>query len=138
MGKTTGMDLKEEDMEERSTHKIYEEGSIGEVRIADDVVAVIAGLAAMEVEGVACLPGNITAEIIGKLGMKSLSKGITVKVTDDDVVVGINLVVKYGYSIVTISSKVQEKVKGSVELMTGLKVSEVNVKVVSVEMKDHQ
>ncbi|MBE5921823.1 MAG: Asp23/Gls24 family envelope stress response protein [Lachnospiraceae bacterium] len=124
-------------MEERSTHTIYEEGSIGEVRIADDVVAVIAGLAAMEVDGVVSLPGNITAELIGKLGMKNLSKGITVDISEDGVCVGLNLILNYGASIVKISEKVQEKVKNAIETMTGLTVNEVNVRVASVEVKEH-
>ncbi len=64
--------------ENRSTHMIHEDGSIGEVQIADDVVAVIAGLAATEVEGVVNMAGNITNELVAKLGMKNLSKGVRV------------------------------------------------------------
>ena len=61
--------------ENRSTHKLYEKEKIGEVQIADEVVAIIAGLAATEVEGVDSMAGNITNELVGKLGMKNLSKG---------------------------------------------------------------
>lgn len=123
-------------MEERSTHKIYEEGNVGEVRIADDVVAVIAGLAAMEVEGVAALPGNVTADLVAKLGMKNLSRGIRIDMTDDSVSVDLTLILNYGYSIVNVAGKVQEKVKSAIETMTGITVKEVNVKVASVEVKD--
>ena len=63
--------------ESRSTHKLYEKDKIGEVQIADEVVAIIAGLAATEVEGVDSMAGNITNELVGKLGMKNLSKGET-------------------------------------------------------------
>ena len=59
--------------ENRSTHKVYEKDKIGEVQIADEVVAIIAGLAATEVEGVDSMAGNITNELVGKLGMKNLS-----------------------------------------------------------------
>ncbi len=62
--------------EERATHLVYEKDSIGEVKIADEVVAVIAGISAMEVDGVASMAGTGTNEIIGKLGGKSSSKGV--------------------------------------------------------------
>lgn len=123
-------------MEERSTHKIYEEGNVGEVRIADDVVAVIASLAAMEVEGVAGMPGNVTADLVAKLGMKNLSKGVHIEMTDEAVSVDLTLVLSYGYSIVSVAGKVQDRVKSAIETMTGLSVNEVNVKVASVELKD--
>ena len=60
----------------RISHKVYEKDQIGEVQIADEVVAIIAGLAATEVEGVDSMAGNITNELVGKLGMKNLSKGV--------------------------------------------------------------
>ena len=66
-----------EDMESRNTHKVYEKDKIGEVQIADEVVAIIAGLAATEVKGVDSMAGNITNELVGKLGMKNLSKGVS-------------------------------------------------------------
>ena len=63
--------------EKRTTYKIQDLGGIGEVQIADEVVAIIAGLAATEVDGVASMAGNITNELVSKLGMKNLSKGVT-------------------------------------------------------------
>ena len=84
---------------ERSSHKVYEKDKIGEVRIADEVVAIIAGLAATEVEGVDSMAGNITNELVGKLGMKNLSKGVKVEVTEEHVSVNMALNLKYGYRI---------------------------------------
>ena len=110
-------------------------GSIGEVQIADDVVAIIAGLAAMEVKGVASMAGNITAELISKLGMKNLSKGVTIEVEDGVVTVDLSLNLEYKYNLVDVSGKVQEKVKAAIENMTGLKVAEVNVKIASVDIQ---
>ena len=81
---------------ERSSHKVYEKDKIGEVRIADEVVAIIAGLAATEVEGVDSMSGNITNELVGKLGMKNLSKGVKVEVTEEHVSVNMALNLKYG------------------------------------------
>ena len=79
---------------------IHADGQLGEVQIADEVVATIAGLAATEVEGVASMAGNITKELIGKLGVKNLSKGVKVLVTDRSVDVDLALNIDYGYSII--------------------------------------
>ena len=120
--------------EERTTYTIHNDSSKGEVKIADEVVAIIAALAATEVEGVASMAGNITNELISKLGMKNLSKGVKVTVTEDHVVVDLSLNMKYGYSIPAVSEKVQDKVKTAIENMTGLMVLEVNIKIAGVNM----
>ncbi len=120
--------------EERNEYTIHSDENLGEVKIADEVVAIIAGLAAMEVEGVASMAGNATREIISKLGVKSLSKGANVDVLDGIVTVSLNLNLKYGYSIMEISGKVQEKVKAAIENMTGLTVADVNIRIAGVEM----
>ena len=120
--------------ENRSTHKVYEKDKLGEVQIADEVVAIIAGLAATEVEGVASMAGNVTNELVAKLGMKKLSKGVKVLVTDQNVDVDLALNIGYGYSIMEVSEKVQDKVKAAIENMTGLHVSIVNIRIASVDM----
>ena len=109
----------------------------GEVKVSEEVVAIIAGLAATEVEGVSSMAGNITNEIVSKLGMKNLSKGIFVEVLDDEIKVDVALNIEYGYAIPDVSAKVQEKVKTSIENMTGLAVAIVNVRVASVDMSDN-
>ena len=110
--------------DERNTYTIQNEASLGEVKIADEVVAIIAALAATEVEGVASMAGNITNEVIGKLGIKNLSKGVKVDVLEGVVTVSLALNIKYNYSIVDVTGKVQEKVKNAVENMTGLEVTD--------------
>ena len=122
--------------ENRSTHKLYEKEKIGEVQIADEVVAIIAGLAATEVEGVDSMAGNITNELVGKLGMKNLSKGVKVDVTEEHVSVDLSLNIRYGYSIPSVSEQVQEKVSTAIENMTGLTVLDVNVKIAGVNMDE--
>ncbi|MBQ5735980.1 MAG: Asp23/Gls24 family envelope stress response protein [Lachnospiraceae bacterium] len=119
----------------RNTYKIHENGQIGEVQIADEVVAIIAGLAATEVEGVASMAGNITNELVSKLGMKNLSKGVKVAVAPGSVTVDLALNLEFGYSIPVVSAKVQDKVKSAIETMTGLNVSEVNIRIASVSME---
>ena len=122
--------------ENRSTHKLYEKEKIGEVQIADEVVAIIAGLAATEVEGVDSMAGNITNELVGKLGMKNLSKGVKVDVTEEHVSADLSLNIRYGYSIPSVSEQVQEKVSTAIESMTGLTVLDVNVKIAGVNMDE--
>ena len=119
--------------EDRKGFKIKED-KLGEVKIADEVVAIIAGLASTEVEGVSSMAGNITSELVSKLGMKNLSKGIRVDVSDGVVRVDVALNIAYGYAIPDVSAKVQEKVKSAIENMTGLDVSGVNVRIASVDM----
>ena len=121
--------------EMKDSYTAYDSGQIGTVQIADEVVAIIAGLAATEVEGVKSMAGNITNELVGKLGMKNLSKGVKVDVLENVVCVNLNLNLEYGYSIPETCKKVQERVKAAIENMTGLQVSDVNISIASVEME---
>ena len=115
-------------------YKIQLENNRGEIIIADEVIAVITGLAAMEVDGVASLAGNATRELISKIGIKTLSKGVKVDVLEDVVTIDAALNLKYGFNIKTVSEMVQEKVKIAVENMTGLKVADVNIRVAGIEV----
>ena len=124
--------------DERNIYTIQNDASKGEIKIADEVLAIIAALAATEVEGVASMAGNITNELIGKLGMKNLSKGVKVDVLEGIVTVSLALNLKYNYSIVEVSARVQEKVKNAIENMTGLEVADVNIKVAGVEMESQE
>ena len=124
--------------DERNIYTIQNDASKGEIKIADEVVAIIAALAATEVEGVASMAGNITNELIGKLGLKNLSIGVKVDVLEGIVTVSLALNLKYNYSIVEVSARVQEKVKNAIENMTGLEVADVNIKVAGVEMESQE
>ena len=109
---------------------------MGEVRIADEVVAIIAGLAATEVDGVDSMAGNITNDLVGKLGMKNLSKGVKVDVTEEHVSVDLSLNIKYGYNIPDVSERVQDRVKSAIENMTGLTVLDVNIRIAGVNINE--
>ena len=122
--------------EERNAYTINADENLGEVKIADEVVAIIAGLAAMEVEGVSSLAGKSTRGLIGKLGMKSLSKGVKVDVLEGIVTVSLALNLKYGYSVKDVTGKVQDKVKTAIENMTGLDVADVNIRVAGVQVPE--
>ena len=120
--------------DERNTYTIHQDPNLGEVKIADEVVAIIAALAATEVEGAASMAGNITNDLIARLGMKNLSRGVKVDVLEGIVTVSLALVLKYGYNIMDVSAKIQEKVKAAVENMTGLTVADVNIRIAGVDM----
>lgn len=115
----------------------YSEGNgefTSEVKIAGDVIATIAGLAATEVEGIASMQGNLTNEIVGKLGVKNLTKGVTIEFDEEgtSVTVELAVIMKYGYSIPKTCKTAQERVKTAIENMAGLRVSDVNINIVGV------
>ena len=124
--------------ENRSIHKLYEKDKIGEVQIADEVVAIIAGLAATEGEGVDSMAGNITNELVSRLGVKNLSKGVKVTVLEGVVTVDLTLNIEFGKNILEVSKKVQDKVKSSIENMTGLEVADVNIRITGVDMENEK
>ena len=113
---------------DRATHVLQMDGDKGEVQIADEVVAIIAGMAATEVKGVASMAGNIKNELVAKMGVK-------VEVTDTDVSVDLALNLVFEANILEVAGKVQEKVKSAIESMTGMKVSRVNVRVAGVVLE---
>ena len=108
----------------------------GTVKIANEVVAVIAGLAATEIEGVAGMSGGITGDITEMLGMKNLSKGVKVEVGEVETAIDIFIVMQYEAKISEVAKKIQENVKNTVEMMTGLDVVEVNVHVQGINIPE--
>lgn len=108
------------------------QGEVGAIRIADEVVGIIAGLAATEISGVAGMSGGLVGGIAEMLGKKNLSKGVKVEVGEKEAAVDLYLIVEYGIRIPDIALKVQENVKRAIESMTGLDVVEVNVHVQGV------
>ena len=123
--------------EGRKTYTIRNDEGVSTVKIAEEIVAIIAGMAATEAKGVTCLAGNITNDMIPKKGAKSLSKGVRIVVDEENrVEVDLALTIEYGYSIPEVSLDVQEHVKSAIENMTGMKVMKVNISVFDVDMND--
>ena len=120
---------------DNSTVVLHEEENVGVVQIADDVVAMIAFLAATEVEGVSDMAGNVTNELMGKVGMKKPAKGVRVVVNGRNVRVDLAVTMEYGYSIPATCHHVQEKVKSAIENMTGLNCTDVNIRIAGVKIK---
>jgi uncharacterized alkaline shock family protein YloU len=110
--------------------------SYGDVRIADDVVGNIAAIASTEIEGVAGTVGNVTKELMSRLGLNPRSKGVKVVIDGNMVTLDMALIMKYGYNIPVTSKQVQERVKTSVENMTGLTVVNVGVRIVGIDMEE--
>lgn len=119
---------------ERGTYVLKEDEKLGAVQIADDVVAMIASLAATEVEGVSALAGNITNELMSKVGMRKLTKGVKVEVLEGVVTTELAIVIEYGHNIPQTCRQVQNKVKSAIENMTGLEVADVNIRIAGVKM----
>ena len=111
---------------------IKKDTSLGAVRIADEVVSIIAGLAATEVEGIAGMSGGIAGGIAEMLGRKNFAKGVKVELGEKEAAVDLYIIVKYGVRIPDIALAAQENVKQAIETMTGLSVVEVNIHVQGV------
>ncbi|MDD3612767.1 MAG: Asp23/Gls24 family envelope stress response protein [Eubacteriales bacterium] len=107
----------------------------GNITFADEVVAIIAGLAASEIEGVAAMSGGIAGDIVEKLGKKNLSKGVKVQIGEKEVAIDLYIIVEYGARIPEIAWNIQENTKKAVETMTGLNVVEVNIHVQGVNIE---
>mgnify|MGYP003297689467 CR=1 FL=1 len=128
MGDITNKDVK---------NVVNAEPKLGNISIADGVVASIAGIAAIEVDGVSKLTGNISKELVSKLGKKNLANGVKIEIVDGVVVVDISVEIKYGTSIKKVSEEIQVKVKQAIETMTGLSVGIVNVVVSGIKLDNN-
>lgn len=123
-------------MEENVQRMVNE---IGTIKITDEVVAIIAGIAAMEVPGVTSMSGGIAGGIAEALGRKNLSKGVKVEVGEKEAAIDLFIIVEYGYRIPEVAWTIQERVKNAVEDMTGLNVVEVNIHIQGVNIeKEHR
>ena len=116
-------------MSESNNQVIIDEGNFGTIKISDDVVKIIAGLAATEVSGISAMSGGLAGGIAERLGHKNLSKGVKAEVGESEASVELHVIVEYGCQIHNVAKEIQTKVKKTVENMTGLSVTGVNVNV---------
>jgi len=115
-----------------------EEVDEGSIKIADEVVGIITGLAATEIDGVAGMSGGLAGGLADMLGRKNLSKGVKVEVTDQNALVDVYVIINYGNSIPDVAWKIQDNVKQAIEGMTGLNVKAVNVHVQGVNFPEDE
>ena len=125
-------------MEDEKNIQIEGNKSFGDVVIANEVLAIIAGIAATEVEGLHSMDGGWSGQFISKLGIKDLARGVKVQVREGEVKVDLSLNMEYGYAIPKVSDLVQDKVSASINNMTGLNVSEVNIRISGVVNKENE
>lgn len=119
-------------MDKKERGDRIEHSDVGSIRIADEVVGIIAGMAAMEISGVAGMSGGLVGGFAEMLGKKNLSKGVKVEVGEKEAAVDLFVIVEYGARIPDVALRIQENVKKAIESMTGLDVVEVNVHVQGV------
>jgi uncharacterized alkaline shock family protein YloU len=112
--------------------EIKNTNGVGRIKISDEVIAIVAGTATLEVKGVHGMSGDLNSTLAVMRGHKNLSKGVKVSVNGDTVNVDINVLVKFGYKINDICILIQEKVKNAIETMTGLNVGTINIYVTSI------
>lgn len=113
----------------------YEKTDMGTIQIAPEVIEVIAGLATVEVDGIAGMSGGLAGGIAELLGKKNVAKGVKVEVGQKEAAVDVSVIIQYGYKIPEVANNVQENIKRSIEVMTGLSVVEVNVHVHDVHLQ---
>jgi len=112
-----------------------ENNGLGKVEIAPEVIEVIAGIAASEIEGVASMRGNFAAGVVERLGKKNHGKGVKVDLTDVGIIIDVYCVMIFGVSIPTVAQKIQDNIRQALLNMTALEVNEVNIHVVGVQFE---
>ena len=111
---------------------------LGSIQIAPEVLEVIAGLATVEIDGVAGMSGGLAGGIAEMLGRKNLSKGVKVAVQAGEAVVDVSVVVEYGFRIPDVCEQIGRNVKNAVQSMTGIQVTEVNIHIHDVQFKTQE
>lgn len=114
---------------------MFEKSQSGIIRISDDVISIIAGLAALDTPGIASMSGGIPEGLTKRLSGKNSKKGVFVEVMESEAAIDLRVIVNYGTMIQDVCRDLQENVREAVENMTGLRVVEVNVKVESLAVK---
>lgn len=111
---------------------------LGKVEIAPEVIEVIAGIAAAEVEGVAQMRGNFATGVVERLGKKNHGKGVKVELTEEGIKVDVYCLMKFGVSIPTVASKVQDNIRQALLNMTALEAEEVNIHIVGIQFENQK
>lgn len=122
-------------MNEQGLVNVSENTGLGKVEIAPEVIEVIAGISASEVDGLSSMRGNFATGVVERFGKKSHSKGVKVELTDDGIVIDLYVVMQFGFSIPEVAQKLQTNIRQTMKNMTALEISEINVHVVGIQME---
>lgn len=123
-------------MSDQPLLNVSENSTLGTVEIAPEVIEVIAGIAATEVEELYAMRGNFASGVAERLGKKAHSKGVKVELTDNGVIIDIYVILKFGVSIPVVAQKLQTNIRQTIANMTAIELEEINVHVVGIQMKD--
>ncbi|MFD2208956.1 Asp23/Gls24 family envelope stress response protein [Virgibacillus halophilus] len=122
-------------MSEQPLVNVSENTGHGRVEIAPEVIEVIAGIAASEVEGLVSMRGNFATGVVERFGKKSHSKGVKVELTDNGILIDLYVLLQYGVSIPTVAQNIQTNIRQTLKNMTALDIAEINVHVVGIQME---
>lgn len=114
-------------------HEVSVSGQIGQVKIANEVLAIISGTAALEIEGV--VASHSVSDPSGRFAKRNFSRGVKISINENKVAVDISIIVKFGHQIHKVSEEVQRRVITALETMVGMQVKEVNVNIVGVQFE---
>src|SRR5699024_9419536 len=123
-------------MTEQSLLNVSDDMSLGKVEIAPEVIEVITGIAASEVEGISEMRGSFATDVVERFGGKSHGKGVKVEITSEGVLIDLYVVVKFKVSIPSVAEKLQENIRQTLKNMTALETKEINVHVVGIQMTE--
>ena len=123
-------------MDEQPLLNVSSDSSLGKVEIAPEVIEVIAGIATTEVEGLYAMRGNFASGVAEKLGKKDHKKGVRVELTESGIVIDLYVILNFGVSIPKVAGEIQSNIRDSLKYMTALKIDEINVHVVGINMAD--
>ncbi|WP_106497182.1 Asp23/Gls24 family envelope stress response protein [Lentibacillus sp. Marseille-P4043] len=125
-------------MSEQPLLDVSDDASLGTVEIAPEVIEVITGIAASEVEGISSMRGNFATGVVERFGKKSHSKGVKVELTDTGILIDLYVVLNFGVSIPEIAQKLQTNIRQTLKNMTALEIAEINVHVVGIQMEEQE
>jgi uncharacterized alkaline shock family protein YloU len=125
-------------MSENILEMSHADTGLGKIEIAPEVIEVIAGIAASEVEGVAQMRGNFASGVVERLGKKNHGKGVKVELAEDGIKVDVYCVMKFGVSIPTVAQKIQDNIRQALLNMTALEAQEVNIHVVGITFENQK
>ncbi|MDG5470762.1 Asp23/Gls24 family envelope stress response protein [Jeotgalibacillus sp. ET6] len=115
-----------------------EHNQLGKIEIAPEVIEVIAGIAASEVEGIAQMRGNFASGVVERLGKKNHGKGVKVELGEEGIVVDVYCTIKFGVSIPSVAQKIQDNIRQTLKNMTALLAEEVNIHVVGIQFESQK
>lgn len=121
-------------MSEKSSLNVSHNSNLGKIEISPEVIEVITGLAAAEVMGISAMRGSFASDVVERFGKKSHSKGVKVELTETGILIDLFVELNYGVSIPKVAEEAQTKIRQTINNMTALKIDEINVHVVGIQM----